>query len=87
MGSIEIGLGSLKINYEYGAAMSIIDELQKLNNNQNIKTKLLIKMGEKCDAVNPKFSNNLSVLICNIFFMNLKRGNTLIKDPKKGFTL
>jgi hypothetical protein len=48
---------------------------------------MLVKMGEDCEK--NKFANNLSILICNIFFMNLKSKNVLIKNTqnKSGFTL
>jgi hypothetical protein len=44
-------------------------------------------MGEDCEK--SKFANNLSIFICNTFFMNLKNKNTLIKNnsDKNGFTM
>jgi hypothetical protein len=33
------------------------------------------------------YNDNLLILICNIFFTNLKNSNTLIKDNNSNFTL
>lgn len=42
-------------------------------------------MGTVCEE--HKFDDNLSVLMCNIILMNIKRFNILVEDSGKGFTL
>jgi hypothetical protein len=58
-----------------------------MKDDKKLKTFMLTKMGEDCEK--SRFTNNLSILICNIFFMNLKTKNSLIKNNsnKSGFTL
>jgi hypothetical protein len=48
---------------------------------------MLKKMSDDCEK--SKYTNNLSVLICNIFFMKLKSKNVLIKkyDNKSLFVI